>query len=290
MNTWFRFYAEALNHAKVQRLSPDLFKAWVNILCMACNGDGNVTGNISDVAFALRVTEETAGQYVDDLVHAGLIDDLDDYIKPHNWDERQFKSDSSKERVAAFRARKSLEKTQKQENSEALNRGIKLNGDGIKPCNVTGNGSVTPQDSDSDSDTDTERNKKEPRASGAGFSRSPEFHEFWARYPNKVGKPVAERAFVKALKVAEWHEIRLGLALYVNKTDDRPWCNPATWLNQQRWNDLPADTPKARPRHGGNTVEEIANRMLAEIEGEENEQISSSQSNIYSLARLSDNR
>jgi hypothetical protein len=31
-----------------------------------------------------------------------------------------------------------------------------------------------------------------------------------------------------------------GLARYVAKTDDRPWCNPATWLHQARWEDQPA--------------------------------------------------
>jgi hypothetical protein len=32
---------------------------------------------------------------------------------------------------------------------------------------------------------------------------------------------------------------------YIGKTDDRPWCNPATWLNQERWADQPAQSHKS---------------------------------------------
>lgn len=68
-----------------------------------------------------------------------------------------------------------------------------------------------------------------------------EFHDnFWPKYPNKVGKPDAERAFAKARRRASLDAILAGLDAYVHKTDDRPWCNPATWLNQDRWNDQPA--------------------------------------------------
>jgi len=55
---WFRFYADALNDPKVQSMDGDSFKAWVNLLCVTlqCNGEV-VTG---DVAFYLRVTEPQA--------------------------------------------------------------------------------------------------------------------------------------------------------------------------------------------------------------------------------------
>jgi hypothetical protein len=38
----------------------------------------------------------------------------------------------------------------------------------------------------------------------------------------------------------------IGLEAYVDKTDDRPWCNPATWLNEGRWDDQPAAKPQSR--------------------------------------------
>lgn len=73
-----------------------------------------------------------------------------------------------------------------------------------------------------------------------------EFSDFWSIYPNKVGKRVAEAAFSKARKRADFETILAGLRRYVAKTDDRPWCNPATWLNQDRWDDAPAEVPQSR--------------------------------------------
>jgi hypothetical protein len=64
--------------------------------------------------------------------------------------------------------------------------------------------------------------------------------EFWPAYPHKVGKPDALKAFLRARNRAQLDTIMDGLRAYVGKSDDRPWCNPSTWLNQDRWGDQPA--------------------------------------------------
>jgi len=69
---------------------------------------------------------------------------------------------------------------------------------------------------------------------------------FWPVYPNKVGKPVARNSFVKARAKVDLQTIMVGLRIYVSKTDDRPWCNPSTWLNQERWADQPL---RQSPQH-----------------------------------------
>lgn len=66
------------------------------------------------------------------------------------------------------------------------------------------------------------------------------FEQFWAIFPNKVGKRDAETAFARAIKRAPVEAIMAGLTRYAAKADDRPWCNPATFLNQDRWTDMPA--------------------------------------------------
>ena len=73
-----------------------------------------------------------------------------------------------------------------------------------------------------------------------------EFEEFWKLYPNKVGKPKAKISFSQARKRADLQTIMDGLQRYVGKTDDRPWCNPTTFLNQDRWGDEPAQVPISR--------------------------------------------
>lgn len=77
-------------------------------------------------------------------------------------------------------------------------------------------------------------------------------NEFWPVYPNKVGKPVARAAFLKALKKTDLGTIMDGLRAYVSKTDDRAWCNPSTWLNQERWADAPAQAPRGSSPPGQN--------------------------------------
>ena len=63
---------------------------------------------------------------------------------------------------------------------------------------------------------------------------------FWAAFPNKVGKADAMKAFDKASNKVTPEALFSALNRYANKTDDRPFCNPATWLNQERWLDQPA--------------------------------------------------
>jgi hypothetical protein len=103
-DTWFRFYNDAVNDPKVQKLSGDMFKAWVNLLCLASKGGGAVVK--ADVQFLLRVTEKCARGIIEFMIEHNLFDDRGDVVTPHNWDGRQFKSDASNDRVKRYRDRK----------------------------------------------------------------------------------------------------------------------------------------------------------------------------------------
>lgn len=105
MSRWFRLYDELLDDPKVQRLSGDDFKAWVNILCLSSRHAG-VLPPIVDIAFALRADPRKAAAIVARLTDAGLIDSTEGALSPHKWGERQYKSDVSTDRVKQFRQRK----------------------------------------------------------------------------------------------------------------------------------------------------------------------------------------
>ena len=106
MSRWFRYYDEALDDPKVQRLSGDLFKVWVNLLSLASKNDGKLP-SADDISFRLRISVQDAQQRVEDLILAGLIDILPDKtLVPHNWSERQFASDSSALRMQKLRKKK----------------------------------------------------------------------------------------------------------------------------------------------------------------------------------------
>jgi hypothetical protein len=68
-----------------------------------------------------------------------------------------------------------------------------------------------------------------------------DFDEWYAAYPHKVAKGQAIKAYRTARKITDRQTLLDGLASYkLNKPPDVKYCNPATWLNGQRWLDRPA--------------------------------------------------
>lgn len=106
MSRWFRMYDELLDDPKVQRLSGDDFKAWVNILCLASRNDGSLP-SADDIGFALRLDGKKTKAILSRLAAAGLLDETGEGgFAPHGWNARQYKSDVSTTRVKQYRERK----------------------------------------------------------------------------------------------------------------------------------------------------------------------------------------
>ncbi|MFQ5622425.1 MAG: hypothetical protein ACE5FS_03415 [Paracoccaceae bacterium] len=103
---WFRMYDSVLDDPKLQKLLPETFRGWVNLLCLAKRYDGDLPG-IDDIAFALRLEIDDAQNLIDTLIEAGLLEMAgNSHLRPHNWSSRQYKSDTSTERVKRYRERK----------------------------------------------------------------------------------------------------------------------------------------------------------------------------------------
>lgn len=80
-----------------------------------------------------------------------------------------------------------------------------------------------------------------------------EFDIFWKRYPRRVAKLSAMKAFQKARETASLAEVIAGVDIYIQtKPDYADYCFPATWLNQGRWMDE-APAKKAGPMAAGRT-------------------------------------
>lgn len=102
---WFRLYSDVLDDPKVQLLEPVLFKAWVNLMCLANEGEPRGTlPSITDIAFRLRMSVSDAEDVVQALVDAGLLDAGEDGIEPHNWHNRQRRSDDAAARQTVSRS------------------------------------------------------------------------------------------------------------------------------------------------------------------------------------------
>lgn len=66
------------------------------------------------------------------------------------------------------------------------------------------------------------------------------FDAFWEGYPKKVGKGAARAAYVKALRKVEENVLLSACCDYAASRrgkDKQYTLNPATWLNQERWDD-----------------------------------------------------
>jgi len=72
------------------------------------------------------------------------------------------------------------------------------------------------------------------------------FEEFWIAYPNKTGKQAAVRAWRKAKHKPPLEQI---LSSITSAKQSKKWTdengrfipNPATWLNEGRWDDKPVE-------------------------------------------------
>jgi hypothetical protein len=101
------------------------------------------------------------------------------------------------------------------------------------------------------------------------------FDEFWKAYPKKVGKEAARKAFTKIRPTAELFKVMLDGIERSKKSQQwqeeqgRFIPNPATWLNQGRWDDelTDAQQPKSKtrtsPERGDWDATEALNRSIA---------------------------
>jgi len=138
-NPWFRMYSDFMFDEKIEFLAFEDQRHYVFILCM--KNSGLVDKEYTQPGMLDRVVSKRLGLYGEAfesakkrLVESGLIDYK---FQPLAWDKRQFVSDSSAERVKAFRERMK------------------------RPCNVT----VTAQEADTETEADTEKEgEKKPSA------------------------------------------------------------------------------------------------------------------------------
>lgn len=108
---WFRFHTKTLESKKAQALSGNLFKAWVNLLCIARIFDG-VIPPIAEVAFRLRCSEKQASCWIKELLKYHLLDETaEGEIVPHDWDEHQKVSDDAARRKREQRAKRRVDKS-----------------------------------------------------------------------------------------------------------------------------------------------------------------------------------
>jgi hypothetical protein len=210
MAQWFRLYESVLDDPKVQKLPPKMFKAWINILALACRHDGEVPST-ADIAFALRISEVDATDAFSFLFNSRLLDrEEDGTVRPHNWASRQYKSDVSNERVKRYRKR---------------HRNA--------PCNVT----ETP--SESETEADTEQKQTQTSAPAREAARSQLLSEDWN--PGEI-EVAALRAELPWLVGALYESRMKDFRDWCSSSATRTFNPAATWRSFMRRTKPPPET------------------------------------------------
>lgn len=133
---WFRMYSDAVNDEKLRLLAFEDRWHFVALLCCKSKGvldDSNGDMLMRKAAVLLGLSTRELSEVARRLSEVGLIEF--DTLQPIKWDERQYRSDSSTERVSAYRERMKQDKK--------------------RDCNV----SVTVQDTDTDTESDKTSHK-----------------------------------------------------------------------------------------------------------------------------------
>lgn len=79
-----------------------------------------------------------------------------------------------------------------------------------------------------------------------------QFETFWKAYPRRISKGAARSAFAKAISKTTLEAMLDALIAYVaNKPSYQDYKHPATWLNQECWDDewtvpVPVQKPERR--------------------------------------------
>lgn len=180
---WFRLYAEMIHDPKTGTLTDSEFRTWIELLCIACEQENN--GNTGNTAEQLNWTlRRNVTETLPKLLQRNLIhENSQNEVCITQWEKRQFKSDTSAERVRKHR-----------ENKRKID------------CNVTetlpkrrGNGLEQNR-------TDTEKNKiltsssdevyitkKKRKLRGLQLTR---FLRFWDAFDYKLGKAEASDVWI----------------------------------------------------------------------------------------------
>lgn len=207
---WFRYYTRTLDSRKVQRLSDSLFRAWVNLCCLARIHDGPLPP-LDEICFRLRVNTARAGTILRELEDANLLDRNEDgSIWMHDWQEHQRVSDNVAARVAKHRVKRV--------------------------------GNVTVTASERESRTDTEQSRADTEAKPGASAptvrvRADRFAEFIASWPRVKNPDHALRAWMSCVETEDDEKLAFAARdryLASEEVERKVYTDATNWILDQK--------------------------------------------------------
>jgi hypothetical protein len=254
---WIESHQELGQHPKTKRFARALqisLPAAVGHLhflwwwALSYAQDGDLTDYAAeDIADAI-CWDGDPQQAVDALIKCGFVDEQDGTRSIHDWyeyagrliDQRQANRDRSQ------RARNA----KKQAPNTNGTHTVRERTENVQEPNAATVPDLTQPDQTVPNQPDpTEQNHtphSPPQAEGGGADLDQQrFDEFWANYPKKTGKADARKSWKRAKVTVDLHD-RIITAIEQAKHTEQ-WQrdngrfipNPATWINQGRWDDEP---------------------------------------------------
>ena len=227
---WIKLATDIFDNRKIKLIEKmpegdSIIVIWLKLLCLA--------GTVNDSGL-VYLTREVP--YTDEMLSAifdrplttvrlalqtferfDMIETVNDILLLPSWEKYQNTDGLEKVRVQTRERVARHRETQK-----------------LLACNVTGNADVT---GGNGTDKDIEQDREDNNAPQDG-----KFDMFWSVYPKKVGKEAARKAFKK---------VKVNINVILSAVEEQKYCeqwlkdggqyipNPATWLNQGRWEDEP---------------------------------------------------
>lgn len=239
---WIKIVTDMFDDEKILLIETlpegdSILVLWLKLLCLA--GKQNNSGVFimqnglpytdKMLSIIFRRKEATVQLALNTFQSFGMIEIIEDTITIPNWgkhqnfDKIERNNEYMKNYMREYRSRQKLIASGKEDKKRKPNSKI----------NSKPNVSALDKSRIEKNREETITSKKSPNNYTENFER------FWAVYPKKVGKADAAKSFKKAEKVAEAEKIIEAAKAYceTKQVKDGFICNPATWLNQERWLD-----------------------------------------------------
>jgi len=231
INPWFKFYgSEYLSDPKIGSLSPQERSCWITLLCMASTSSTPGLIEYLTVEVLLQKSGINFDPYHPEewdkcLAILKRLEKLrmvslneNGTIEVINWDKRQEHNLTVAERVAKSRLNKKC------------NENVTID--------VT---SVTTEENriEENREEEIDISTPTPKAIAKDTEKENAFDLFWSAYPRKDNKKVSKLRFMN-ISSKLYPKIMEAIA---NQKKSKQWQTPefipmpATWLNQQRWDD-----------------------------------------------------
>lgn len=219
--TWFKVDDSFYDHPKVFDAPDCAVALWTRAGCWSARNlmDGFVP---TGIPARLCGDPDTA---IKELIHRGLWERTSGGFRFHDWPVYQ-------PTAAEERAKRAKRAESGRLGGLAKARASKEAGESLASASPVAKQNPTP--------TRPDPKKNKNSSSAAPTEDDPDWLRFWETYPRRLAKAAARRAWAAAIRKTPPHTIIEAASRYAaerGNQDPKYTAHPATWLNQERWED-----------------------------------------------------